>query len=162
MDAVDQILIQWRVEYPGLNTSAMGPIGRLSRVAAGFSRSMGETFAQHGLNGSSFDVLATLRRTPVPHALSAGDLMSSMMVTSGTTTNRIDQLERAGLVKRSTDPNDARRILVRLTKKGKTLVDKAIIDHSETQRQLLGGLSTQEVETLDNLLRKLMRDVEQR
>lgn len=156
MDAVDRILKQWRFARPDLDVSPMGPIGRLSRVAHGLSRSMATTFAHHGLNAAGFDLLATLRRSPPPHALSAGELMSSMMITSGTMTNRIDQLVKAGLVKRMTDPSDARRAVVTLTLSGFDLIEKAIADHVQTQERLLASMKDSEVKQLDDLLRKLM------
>lgn len=155
MDAVDRILKQWGVARPDLDVKAMGPIGRFGRLAHHFSREMGQTFVHHGLNAAGFDVLATLRRSP-PHALSAGELMESMMITSGTMTNRIDQLAKAGLVCRTSDPDDARKAVVKLTKKGFELIDKAIVDHVETQKTLLTHLSADEFKTLDRLLRKLM------
>jgi DNA-binding MarR family transcriptional regulator len=156
MDAVDRILEQWCVARPDLDVRPMGPIGRLSRVAHGLSRSMATTFAHHGLNAAGFDLLATLRRSPPPHALSAGKLMSSMMITSGTMTNRIDQLAKAGLVERRADPNDARRAVVTLTPMGFDLIEKAIADHVQTQKRLLANMNDSEVEQLDELLRKLM------
>lgn len=160
MDAVDKILAQWAKERPDLDTGAIGPIGRFSRVAHGFSRGMGETFTRHGLNAASFDVLATLRRSPPPHALSAGELMASMMITSGTMTNRIDQLVKVGLVTRSPDPEDARRAVVCLTKEGFERIDAAIVEHVETQQALLASLNDDEVAQLDSLLRKLMPAME--
>lgn len=69
---------------------------------------MVQTFAAYNLNMAGFDVLSALRRSGSPYALSAGDLLASMMITSGTMTDRIDQLEKAGLVKRENDANDAR------------------------------------------------------
>jgi DNA-binding MarR family transcriptional regulator len=156
MDAVDRILQQWRSVRPDLDVRPMGPIGRLSRVAHEFSRTMAKTFAHHGLNAAGFDLLATLRRSPPPHALSAGELMSSMMITSGTMTNRIDQLVKAGLVKRMTDPSDARRAVVTLTSVGFNVIEEAIADHVQTQERLLANMDIKEVKQLDELLRKLM------
>lgn len=160
MDAVDRILKQWSVARPDLDVRPMGPIGRLNRTAHALSRSMAKTFAHHSLNAAGFDLLATLRRSPPPHALSAGDLMSSMMITSGTMTNRIDQLVKANLVERITDPTDARRAVVTLTPKGFDLIEKAIADHVQTQKRLLGNMNDSEVEQLDELLRKLMASID--
>ena len=157
MDVVDRILEQWRTARPELDTGAMGPIGRLSRVFHHVTRSMARTFEAHGLNAAGFDVLATLRRSPPPHALTPGELMGSMMITSGTMTNRIDQLAKAGLVERRGDREDARRVVVRLTEKGRETVDAALADHVATQRALLASLSKDEVRQLDGLLAKLMR-----
>ena len=156
MDAVDKIISQWQAERPDLDVTAMAPVGRLSVVAHLFSRQMDKVFAQHGLNAAGFDVLATLRRSPAPHALTAGELTGSMMITSGTTTNRIDQLAKAGLVVRKSDAADARRILVKLTPKGKRLIDKAVVEHVVNQAGLLEGLDESEREVLDKLLRKLL------
>lgn len=160
MDAVDRILEQWCQARPDLDVSAMGPVGRLSRVFHHNARRMGERFAHHGLNAAGFDVLATLRRAGEPHALSPGELMASMMITSGTMTNRIDQLAKQGLVTRTTDPNDARRAVVKLTKKGFDLIDAAVAEHVETQKELLAALSEEEIAALDDVLRKLMAAAE--
>jgi DNA-binding MarR family transcriptional regulator len=159
MDAVDRILAQWRTTRPDLDVSSMGPIGRLIRVAHLFSRRMEMTFARHGLNGAGFDVLATLRRSPPPHALSAGELMNAMMITSGTVTNRIDQLTKAGLISRTTDPDDARKAVVKLTQKGFAVIELAIVDHAATQKALLTSLSLEELDQIDIVLRKLMETV---
>lgn len=156
MDAVDQILEQWRQARPDLDVSAMGPIGRLSRVFHHHARRMNETFARHGLNAAGFDVLATLRRSGPPYALSPGELMASMMITSGTMTNRIDQLIKQGLVTRAKDPGDARRAVVKLTTTGFDLIDQAVAAHVKTQNALLAALSDQEIAALDDGLRKLM------
>lgn len=160
MDAVDKILAQWKDSRPDLDAGSMGPIGRLSRVFHHNTRRMAETFARHGLNTAGFDVLATLRRSPPPHALSPGELMASMMITSGTMTNRIDQLVKAGLVIRSTDKDDARRAVIKLTSEGFDLIDAAVVEHVKTQNALLAALSDEEVQQLDSVLRKLLKAAE--
>ena len=161
MDAVDLILAQWARERPDLDVRAMASVGRLSRIAKHCSDRMGETFARYGLNGAGFDVLATLRRSGPPHALSAGELMSSMMITSGTMTNRIDRLVKLGLVARSADPHDARKAVVRLTREGFDHIEKAVEAHAKTQQALLAGLTNEEKKALDRLLGKWMASIEQ-
>lgn len=152
MDAVDRFLRQWGEARPDLDVAPMGVVGRLGRVSRYMSRVMEETFAAHGLNGAGFDVLATLRRSPPPHALSPGDLIAQMMITSGTMTNRIDQLAKAGLVTRTVNPNDARGVIVGLTDKGFAVIDAAVTDHVATQARLLAVLSPSESSALDRLL----------
>ena len=160
MDAVDRILQQWKLERPDLNSGAMGPIGRLSRVYHHNARQMGDTFARHGLNAAGFDVLATLRRAGPPHAMSPGALMNAMMITSGTMTHRIDQLAKLGLISRATDQKDARRAVIQLTKQGFDLIDAAVADHVATQKSLLAPLTKEEITALDAALRKLMAAAE--
>lgn len=152
MDRVDDILAQWRRERPDLDVAPMGLIGRLSRLAGHIRREMEKTFQAHGLNGASFDVLATLRRSGPPYALSPGDLVAAMMVTSGTMTNRVDQLEKAGLVARAGNPEDGRGVIISLTGKGFALIEAAIGAHAATQARLVAVLSPTERAALDALL----------
>ena len=120
-DAVDQILTQWSRERPDLDASPMGLIGRLGRLRAHISRAHEAVFQRHGLNSASFDLLATLRRSGPPFRLSPSELLETMMITSGTMTNRIDQLEKLGLVERLPHPEDRRALLVALTEKGREI-----------------------------------------
>lgn len=156
MDHVDVVLAQWARERPELDTAPMGTIGRLKRLNQHLQQGMGRTFAEHGLNGASFDVLATLRRSGSPYALSPGELMASTMVTSGTMTHRIDQLERAGLVERLRNPQDGRGSLVSLSTKGRAVIDDAVSAHVATQARLVDPLSRAERAKLDELLRRFL------
>jgi DNA-binding MarR family transcriptional regulator len=160
MDRIDKILEQWRRERPDLDTTAMGLLGRLRNLALHLSREMEKTFGRFNLNAANFDVLATLRRSGEPYTLSPSDLMETMMVSSGTMTNRIDQLERAGLVARSQNPDDGRSFLISLTPKGFELIDAAVTAHVETQKRLISTLSEGERKALDRLLRNYLADLE--
>jgi DNA-binding MarR family transcriptional regulator len=64
-------------------------------------------------------------------------------------------------VERRPDPADRRGTLVRLTRRGKALVDRALAQHLENQRALVRTLSAQELRTLDGLLRKLLAGLEE-
>ena len=141
MNDVDLIIAQWAKQRPELNTRPMALIGRLMRVSHVLATEMGKTFAKHNLNGPSFDVLATLLRSSPPHALSPNGLLATMMITSGTMTNRIDRLEQAGLVKRIQNQNDKRSVLIALTEQGKTLIEKTVTAHVETQEKLVSPLT---------------------
>ncbi|MFS8045267.1 MarR family winged helix-turn-helix transcriptional regulator [Rhizobium sp. BR 314] len=160
MDRIDKILAQWRRERPDLDTTAMGLFGRIRNLTLHLSREMEKTFARFDLNSANFDMLATLRRSGEPYTLSPSDLMETMMVTSGTMTNRIDQLEKAGLVARSQNPNDGRSFLISLTPKGFELIDSAVTAHVETQMRLVSTLSPEERTALDGLLRNYLADFE--
>ena len=161
MDHVDRILAQWRRERPDLDVAPMGLIGRIKRLSQHLTREMEQTWATHGLNLASFDVLATLRRSGPPYRLSPGDLMATTMVTSGTMTNRIDQLEKAGLVERIPNPEDGRSFLIALSKKGFALIDEAATAHVATQERLVSCLSKKDRKALDALLKAYLADFEE-
>ena len=155
MDHVDRIITQWNKARPDLDVGPMETIGRLSRLTVQLRREMEKTWKAYGLNPASFDVLATLRRSGKPEGLSPGELLDLTMVTSGTMTNRIDQLVKAGLVERASNPNDKRRFLIRLTKTGFLKIEKAITQHVEMQHQLVEGLSPVQLDDLNGLLKAL-------
>lgn len=138
----------------------MGTIGRIKRLNLHLVRGMEQTWAEHDLNAASFDLLATLRRAGPPYALSPGDLMDWTMVTSGTMTHRIDQMQKAGLVQRSRNPEDGRGFLIYLTPKGHDIIDSAVSAHVTTQARLLEGLSDAQRAQLDDLLRQLLKGFE--
>ncbi len=77
------------------------------------------------------------------------------MVTSGTMTNRVDQLVKAGMVERVQNPEDGRGFLIRLTQNGFKAIEAAVLDHVETQQRLVQGLSLQQRDQLNHLLRSL-------
>jgi len=155
-DRIDRILAQWKRERPDLDTKAMGLVGRVQRAAAALRPRLDETHAGCGLQGESFDVLASLRRSGRPYQLTPTQLYREMMLTSGAMTNRIDRLEEAGLVSRRRDPQDRRGTLVRLTAKGKALIDSATTRHVANEARLLASLSSREQLQLADLLRKLL------
>jgi DNA-binding MarR family transcriptional regulator len=160
MDQVGKILEQWRSERPDLDTQPMGLFGRLARLRNHLAREIDGTLSTFGLHGPSFDVLAALRRSGAPYRLSPGDLMSATMVTSGTMTNRIDQLEKSGLVERIANPLDGRSWLVALTQKGLVLVEEAVTAHVANQQRLIASMSADERSELDQLLSKFLASFE--
>ncbi len=151
---IDDIRAQWAKQRPDIDTRPMATIGRIVRLSALFSEAMNTTFVKHGLSAASFDVLATLLRSGPPHALSPNELLATMMVTSGTMTHRIDQLEKDGLVARVPNPDDKRSVHVRLTETGRHIIDAAVTDHVVVQQQLVKALSDEELRMMNSILDK--------
>lgn len=155
-DGVDAILDQWHRERPDIDPSPMGVFGRIARLSR-VQRSASEArLAPLGLTAQDFDVLATLRRSGEPFALTPGQLAEAVMVTTGGMTGRIDRLAAAGFVVREPDPDDRRSILVRLTQGGLAAIDAAVVDHLAAEEQLLAPLTPAERKRLAALLRKLL------
>lgn len=155
-DPVDKILAQWAEERPDLDVSPMGLIGRTTRLASYLRKAIGETFAEFGLQPGEFDVLATLRRSGAPYQLSPTELFKSMMVSSGTMTNRVDRLENAGLVERIPDERDRRGTLIHLTNQGFELIESAVTAHVANEHKILSAIDDKEKKELEKLLRKLL------
>ncbi|MCX5211150.1 MarR family transcriptional regulator [Kitasatospora sp. NBC_00240] len=155
-DHVDKLLEQWRLERPDLDVSPMAVIGRLKRLTRLIEADLRRTFAEHGLDPASFDVLATLRRSGPPYRLTPAELMRTAMVTSGAITQRLDRLEARGLVTRTPSESDGRVVHVALTAAGHTLIDQALPDHVATEHRLLAGLTPSRRDDLAETLRDLL------
>lgn len=154
-DHVDEIVEQWSRERPNVDVSGMAIIGRLTRLEQTIRPRLNAVFAQHDLESWEFDVLATLLRNGEPHQLTPGQLLNSMMITSGTMTNRIDRLEQRGFVKRSKSQTDGRQVLVTLTKAGLKKVDAALLDHATNELSIIEALQPDQRNQLIGLLRLL-------
>ncbi len=159
-DHVGRILEQWRRERPDLDPSPMGVIGRLHRLAARLDAELRPVFAEAGLSDGDFDVLASLRRSGAPYELTPGQLATSTMVTSGAVTKRVDRLVDAGLVSREVCEDDARSRRIRLTERGRALVDDLVTQHVANEHRLLGGLDDLERARLAELLERWGRSLD--
>lgn len=152
---MDRILEQWHAEKPGLDVSPMAVIGRLSRAALAVESRLAHTFARHGLDAPSFDVLATLLRSGAPYRTTPAKLAREAMISTSAVAQRLNRLERRGLIRRQPNPDDGRGTLVALTDTGRELIEAALPDHLATERAILETLSTTEQKQLALLLRRI-------
>lgn len=155
-DAVDRITSEWNLVRPDLDASPIHIIGRISRLSRLVDRRLAENFAKHGIENWMYDVLATLRRIGEPHEMTAGELVAQSMVTTGAITNRIDRLTKLELVERAADPTDRRKVLVRLTPRGKDLVDEIVGGHMGVEHEILQDLDQQDLSNLADSLRSIL------
>jgi DNA-binding MarR family transcriptional regulator len=157
MDRAEIAVKQWGCERPDLPSLPMELFGRLSDASERVLRDhMNPLFAEAGLQPGEFDVLATLRRSGDPYLLSPTRLYETMMISSGGMTDRLDRLERAGLIERRPDPKDRRGKLIALTAAGKRVIDETIGRHVANEVRLLSVLTSVEQKKLNALLKKLI------
>lgn len=147
---------QWAAaEWPVIDTEVEAIVNRASMVIRYIDRSSVDTLDDLGLAQGDLKVLLRLTRG----RKSPGEIARGLLVSTGTMTNRLDKLERAGLVVRHPDPADRRGVLVELTAPGRTALDHYIGVQAKRERQLLNGLSADEKRQLARLLRKLLASV---
>jgi DNA-binding MarR family transcriptional regulator len=155
-DAVDAIIDQWAAVRPDLDTRAMEVFGRIYRLSRVMGDRAEKAYAPYGISRGEFDVLATLRRAGEPYTLSPRRLSSTLMLTTGGMTGRLDKLERAGLLRRSPDPHDRRGLQVTLTEKGLAVIDEAVTAGLAAQTTALSTLDGEQADQLADLLRQLL------
>ncbi|MDG9970495.1 MarR family transcriptional regulator [Achromobacter mucicolens] len=148
---------EWQRERPDIDANVMALVGRLLQATHLLERNWFLPLAaQFELHQGEFDVIATLRRSGSPYAMTPTDLHEGLMLSSGAMTSRLDRLERKGLIERVPSPNDRRSTLVRLTPAGLALIDKLLPLHVANEQQALASLTQKEQAQLDGLLAKLL------
>lgn len=157
LDRAALAVAQWRRERPEIDPFPMEVLGRLAELAHLVARDrLLPLFARFGLQNGDFDVLATLRRSGSPYALTPTALYEATMISSGGMTARLDRLEKAGLILRDKHPTDRRGTLVTLTERGRATIDSVLPAHVENERAILAALSADEQAQLNGLLAKLL------
>ena len=86
--------------------------------------------------------------------------MRATLVSSSGMTKRLDRMEAAGMIERRPDPHDRRGTLIHLTRRGKSVIDRALETHVVNEARLLGALTAAERRTLDGLLKKVLVGLE--
>lgn len=156
-DSVDRTLKQWAEHWPGVELGGRQIVWRLQLITkymqARIDASIGD---KSKLSLSSYKALMTLRAQQPPHQMTPTAIARALSMTSGATTNLIDRIEKAGLVRRSRDPVDRRGVLVTLTDAGYALAEDLQESYEATERELLAPLDDADRELLTNLLRKLL------
>ncbi len=150
------MLAEWARVRGDQDLTPVSVIARLGRTTAYIDAAINARLAEFGLSRSSWDVLASLRRSGMPYQLSPTQLYQALMRTSGAMTHRLYRLERDGLITRLPDPEDGRGLLVQLTAHGVQLVDQVAPAHLDNERSLLAALNVEEQAKLANLLRKML------
>jgi DNA-binding MarR family transcriptional regulator len=156
VDEIDRLVAEWNRVRPDLDSSPAQTLTRITRLALLQAVSFAPVFARYGLTWGEYLVLAALRRSGPPFRMTPTRLFSSLLLSSGAMTNRLDRLEEMELVRRLPDPSDRRGRLVELTPTARRLVDKAVVDHLANEEQLIALLSRSERARLAELLRKLL------
>jgi len=152
---METVLQQWSRERPDLDLSAMAVIGDILQNAELLRRAVQDLWAEAGMDFPALDVILTLRRHGKDQAISPSTLAHAMMLSTSAMTNRIDRLEKRGLVRRLSNPKDRRSIQVQLTDDGFQLAENMMVPHVQLQHNMLRGLSEKERQQLRSLLAKI-------
>ncbi|TQM58095.1 DNA-binding MarR family transcriptional regulator [Humibacillus xanthopallidus] len=133
--------------------SSIGIVAPVLRLAALVAERRAGVLAAHELDQSHLDVLGVLRRSGPPYRLTAGELSRRCRVTPGATTQRVQSMERAGLVERVREEPDRRTVHVRLTTSGLRRLDEVFAEVVAADESLLAGLTPPQRAALETALR---------
>jgi MarR family 2-MHQ and catechol resistance regulon transcriptional repressor len=125
---------------------------KLARAAESVSERSLRHLAGTGITPSQFAVLeALLHLGPLTQKALAQKILRS----SGNMTMVIDNLERAGLVRRERSAEDRRAIIVHLTSKGEAIIREIFPRHAQAVQAEMDSLSPEELRQLGELCKKV-------
>lgn len=148
----------------GRDRETEGVLNRVVRLKNESDRRLREVLQDDPLSLDEYMTLHVLvggqtkgrpRSTPAQLADLAGVSRAGM-------TGRLDKLERAGLVTRTPDTDDRRSVIVEITAEGYGAWERVAHRWSAEDVRLLDGLSVEEIQQLNALLRKAFIALEAR
>lgn len=144
-------------EYPGasaLATECYANLIRAGDLLLGLHNR--QTLDEYQLSPSARSVLAVVEGAGQP--LEPSVIAERLMVTTGSMTSLLDNLERRGLVRRLPHPDDRRKLLIDITPDAQAIVDELLPKLHARERDVLGAaLTVAEQRTLLRLVAKVQR-----
>src|SRR3954469_7323272 len=134
---------QRATKYPELDARALEVFLVLLRVGSDVLDALEAYLAKQGTSQGKFTVLMLLNRDP-DLGISPSDLADKSGVTRATITGLLDGLSREKLVVREDDTGDRRKAVVRLTARGRKLLEGMLPEYYRQVSALMGGLSDEE------------------
>jgi DNA-binding MarR family transcriptional regulator len=160
-DRIDDWMADWGPKLPPIDLDIESAVQRIQWIYKLIERQMEETLGEYELSHGEWKLLRHLAMQGPPYRTSPGRLAKWEGLSSGAMTNRLDQLQKAGLVRRLPDPEDRRALKVELTDKGHKLWADSISAQAGKEARLAAALDERELAQLNNLLRKVLVGLEE-
>jgi len=150
----DKTLSEFAKRYPDLDPSALKTCVVLLRTGSDLLTAFETFLGKHGLSQGRFLTLIVMNRTP-DEEINPSSLAEKVGVTRATMTGLLDGLEKNSLLERVAHPEDRRKLGIRLTKKGRQLLDEILPGYYDYIGKLMVKLSEKERQSLVFLLGKV-------
>ena len=138
-----------------------GQAQRLTILSRTLDHGVEQVLRRYGLSFPEFDMLVVLRRFGPPFRQPVSQLCAHSFLSSGAMTNRVDRLERKGLIQREPNPDDRRSVLIVLTKKGRILIDQVVAERLIEGDERVSVLSKNDRQQLEVLLTRFLAALRQ-
>jgi DNA-binding MarR family transcriptional regulator len=159
-DSVDRHVSLWQRELPWMDPLHEQVVARLMLITKHLSRAREAAFTDDDLGRASFKVLLALRRLGPPYTAQPSELADQLGLSRGALSARLSPLEDDGLITRTTDPHDRRRVHVALTAAGIAAFDRHGQHEGRDEAALLDSMSKADQRRLADLLRVLVLAIE--
>ena len=123
----------------------------IRRTAATLESEFGRLFRQAGLSEATYNVLRILRAAG-KDGRCWGEIREDLVVPVPDVTRLIDRLEQAGHCERQRCASDRRKVYIRITEQGKSIVDSLDEPVQKSLRGKLGHVDPDDLRALSRLL----------
>jgi DNA-binding MarR family transcriptional regulator len=146
-----RIATQWAEGQTEERTALVTELIRVNRAYQVAVEKLDEAFCRLiGVNRTDGRCLDVIDQHP---GLTAGDLASAVGLSPGAVTTALDRLEQRGLVRRTRDSKDRRRVTVEMTDEAKRKAWEAYGPLGEMGAPIIEAMSDTDLETLIRFLR---------
>ena len=149
--------VRWVVDHwPQIDPEVEGIVVRVEKIHRHFQEAFRASLGEAGLTKEEWKVLMAVHDSVRSH----GWLCQDLDVSTGAMTNRLDKLERRGLIRRAPDPHDRRGVLLELTKTGESQLKEYVEAGAGRERGLVDDLTGAEKQELNRLMSKLLASLQ--
>ena len=129
-------------------------------TASRLRKKAGEFFRPFTLTDVQFNLMMLLQHQSGPvEGLSQAQLSDMMLVNRANITSLVDRMEKSGLVERTPAPSDRRLNIIKLTDRGKKLLDKTETLYIEEVERIMAALKEPEQKKLIAMLEKVRSNI---
>lgn len=162
-DWADRHVERWRDHWVDVSfdDDVEAIVVRMGRLMKYFkSNTTQEVLVEVGLQDFEYQTLHLLMIRDTPGQASPSALAADLGISNAGMTGRLDALEKAGWIRRSTDAGDRRRVTVEVTTEGAAIWRRAITLRGKAEDEVVHVLDAKERATLAALLKKMTLFVE--
>ena len=132
---------------------------RLRRAVVAVMAEFNDVFAEFGLRRTTFSALTLIVETP---GLRQSQLADALAIERPNLVQIVDELEKAGLVRRTTARDDRRAYALQPTEAGRELWRRAMAAARAVDAQVTKGLSAEQIDALLAALATIKKNAEAR
>lgn len=162
-DWADRHVERWRDHWVDVtfDDDVEAIVVRMGRLMRHFkATTTQEILAEVGLQEFEYRTLHLLMIRDTPGQASPSALAADLGISNAGMTGRLDTLEKAGWIQRSTDADDRRRVTVEVTSEGAAIWRRAMALRGKAEHEVVHVLDADERATLAALLKKMTLFVE--
>lgn len=139
-------------------------VQELDRTMVQFRRFGGQARSSHAIRPSEFTLLNTIIQCldSDVKGIKVSDLSVQLQITPAGVTHTINSLEEGGYMERLADPTDRRVVLVRVTAKGKEIIETMRAEHFELLKGLTNFLGEHDSKELIRILSSALTYLKER